>query len=133
MPAAMAAEAAGEQGKFWEMHDKMFENQRQLSDANYEKWAQELGLNMTKFKADLKSPKLTKRIKAEQSQVVALGARGTPAFFINGRFLSGAQPFPKFKALIDEEIKKADAAIAKGVAAKDYYNKVVVAKGSKKL
>jgi protein-disulfide isomerase len=133
MPAAMASEAAGEQGKFWEMHDKMFENQRQLSDANYEKWAQELGLNMTKFKADLKSPKLTKRIKAQQAKAVSLGARGTPAFFINGRFLSGAQPFPKFKEVIDAELKKADAAIAKGTAQKDYYKKFVVDKGSKKI
>ena len=59
-----------------------------------------------------------------------MGVTGTPAFFINGRFLSGAQPFPAFQALIDEELKKAKAA---GIAQAEYYQKAVVDKGAKSL
>ncbi len=131
MPAAMAAEAAGNQGKFWEMHDKLFQDPRALTDENIEKYATELGLDMAKFKEDLKDKKLEAKIKKQQSQGTTLGARGTPAFFVNGRFLSGAQPFEAFKALIDEEMKKADALLAKGTP-KDKLYDAVIAKGKTK-
>jgi len=131
MPAAMAAEAAGKQGKFWEMHDKLFQDPRALTDENIEKYATEIGLDMAKFKEDLKDKKLEAKIKKQQSQGSTLGARGTPAFFVNGRFLSGAQPFEAFKALIDEEMKKADALLAKGTP-KDKLYDAVIAKGKTK-
>ena len=127
----MAAEAAGNQGKFWEMHDKLFQDPRALTDENIEKYATELGLDMAKFKEDLKDKKLEAKIKKQQSQGTTLGARGTPAFFVNGRFLSGAQPFEAFKALIDEEMKKADALLAKGTP-KDKLYDAVIAKGKTK-
>ena len=104
MPAAKASAAAQRQGKFWEMHDKLFENQRKLNDDNYMKWAREIGLDMEMFKKDLEDKEIEKEIKRQQSVVVALGARGTPGFFINGESLRGAQPFDKFKALVDKQL-----------------------------
>ena len=104
MPAAKASTAAQKQGKFWEMHDKLFENQRKLNDDNYMKWAREMGLDMEKFKKDLEDKDIETEIKRQQAVVVALGARGTPGFFINGESLRGAQPFDKFKALIDTKL-----------------------------
>lgn len=131
MPAAMASEAAGKQGKFWEMHDKLFQDPRALTDENIEKYATEIGLDMAKFKEDLKDKKLEAKIKKQQQQGSTLGARGTPAFFVNGRFLSGAQPFEAFKALIDEEMKKADALLDKGTPKEKLYE-TIIAKGKTK-
>jgi protein-disulfide isomerase len=106
-PAAhAAAEAALMQGKFWEMHDLIFKNQRDLSTETFEKYATQLGLDLEKYKKDLDSAALKKRIDGDTSQARQLGATGTPAFFINGRFLSGAQPIDSFKRLIDEMLKK---------------------------
>jgi protein-disulfide isomerase len=125
MPAAEAAYAAADQGKFWEMHDKLFQNQTQLSRENYEKWAQEIGLDMAKFKAALDTNKNLERIKKEQALYTSRGARGTPGFFINGRLFSGAQPFDNFKKVIDEEIARADAELAKGTSRSDLYAKLI--------
>ena len=125
LPAAQAAEAAGKQGKFWEMHDKLFENMKDLTDENFAKWAGEIGLDVEKFKKDMADPELNKKITDQQKLGTSLGARGTPAFFINGRYLSGAQPKEAFKALIDEEMKKADALIAKGIAKDKVYEETI--------
>jgi len=124
-PAAIAAEAAGKQGKFWEMHDRLFENAKELTDENFVKWAEEIGLDVGKFKQDLADPELAKKVDAHQKQGMGLGARGTPAFFVNGRYLSGAQPTDAFKKLIDEELKKADALIAQGTPRDKVYEKVI--------
>ncbi|AKU91075.1 DsbA family protein [Vulgatibacter incomptus] len=121
MPAAEAAYAAHEQGKFWEMHDKLFANQSALTRENFEKFAQELGLDMAKFKAAIDSGKFKGQIEKEQALYTSRGARGTPGFFINGRLVSGAQPFDNFKRVIDEEIKRADAELAKGTKTADLY------------
>jgi protein-disulfide isomerase len=105
-PAAhAAAAAAGLQGKFWEMHDKIFENQQQMSPQKYEQWAAELGLDVDKFKRDVASPQVKQAIETDKKAAEALGITGTPAFFVNGRYIRGAQPFPTFKTLIDEELK----------------------------
>ena len=127
MAAAMAAEAAGKQGKFWEMHDKLFENAKELTDENFMKWADEIGLDTAKFKKDLEDEGLKKKVLDQQKLGMSLGARGTPAFFINGRYLSGAQPTPAFKAVIDEEMKKADALIAKGTPKDKVYDETIKA------
>jgi protein-disulfide isomerase len=105
-PAAMAAMAANEQGKFWEMHDKMFANQQNLDRASLEKYGQEIGLDMGKFKAALDSNKFDAKITADSNEGNKVGANGTPTFYINGRQLVGAQPVEAFKAMIDEELKK---------------------------
>lgn len=128
--AALAAECARDQNKFWEMHDQLFANQRALEDADLEKYAQQIGLNMTDYKACYSSGKYNERILQQQRAMVSLGARGTPAFFINGRFLSGAQPLASFERLIDEELNKAKAS---GMSKGEYYTKAVVEKGEKSL
>src|SRR5262245_55205452 len=106
MPAAVAAECAREQGKFWEMHDKIFDNQKDMNDENFEGFAKSLGLNVSKWSECFKQEKPKDRISRDQQLAMNLGARGTPAFYINGRFLSGAQPLPAFEALVTEELKK---------------------------
>lgn len=125
MAAALAVEAAGQQGKFWKMHDKVFENQRQLEDKHLRKYARKLELDLDKFDKDRKSSTLEAKVKAQQAQGMQLGARGTPAFFVNGRFVSGAQPFENFKKLIDEEMETAEATVAKGVPKKRVYETVI--------
>jgi protein-disulfide isomerase len=106
-PAAhAAAEAAHQQGKFWEMHDLIFENQRQLNEEAFLGYAEQLGLDIDRFKTDYASSKVKERVDADSKQAADLGVTGTPGFFINGRFLSGAKPFDDFKAMIDEELKR---------------------------
>ncbi|MEE2789336.1 MAG: thioredoxin domain-containing protein [Myxococcota bacterium] len=119
--AAQASIAAGNQGKFWEMHDKLFENQRKLKAADIDGYAKAIGLDMTKFKADLNAPKTKAMVKADQALASKVGARGTPNFFINGKQLSGAQPFPRFKTAIDAELKATEAALKGGTDAKALY------------
>jgi protein-disulfide isomerase len=125
MAAAQASEAAGKQGKFWEMHDLLFANQKELTDENFEKWAKELNLDVAKFKADMEDPAIKKKITDDQQLGGRLGARGTPAFFINGRFLSGAQPVEAFKKIIDEEMAKADKLLASGTPKNKVYEKTI--------
>jgi protein-disulfide isomerase len=104
-PAAHAASvAADKQGKFWEMHDKIFENQAQMSEAKYVEWAGELGLDVERFKRDVASAEVKKIIEDDKQEAAKLGVTGTPSFFINGRFLSGAQPYSAFKAAIEREL-----------------------------
>ncbi|MEE2758259.1 MAG: thioredoxin domain-containing protein [Myxococcota bacterium] len=122
--AAQAANAAGKQGKFWEMHDVLFKNMKKLKPENIDEYAKEIGLDMTKFAADLNSPENKKAVAADQALARQFGARGTPNFFINGRNLVGAQPFSAFKTIIDEEIKKAEKLVAAGTAKKDVYAKL---------
>jgi protein-disulfide isomerase len=99
-----AAEAAHRQGKFWEMHDKIFEKQREMSPEKYQEYASEIGLDVEQFNKDLVSAEVKSRIAADKSEAGKLGATGTPAFFVNGRFLSGAKPFEAFKEVIDKEL-----------------------------
>ncbi|QRN93650.1 thioredoxin domain-containing protein [Archangium violaceum] len=127
-PAALAALAAGEQGKYWEYHDKLFSNSKALEDADLEKYATEIGLDLNRWKADMTNPKLSALIDRDQALAGKLGANGTPAFFINGRFLSGAQPIDNFKAIIDEELGKAEALTRSGTPANQVYA-AILAKG----
>jgi protein-disulfide isomerase len=125
MGAAQAFMAAALQGKAWEMHDKLFENNTALEPANLDKYAQDLKLNMAKFKKDFDDPKVKTMIKADSDLGTSVGANGTPTFFINGRELVGAQPFDSFKPIIEEEIKKADELLKKGVKLPDVYTKLM--------
>ncbi|MFP6655780.1 MAG: thioredoxin domain-containing protein [Myxococcota bacterium] len=101
-----AAEAAFRQGKFWEMHDRIFANQRDLAVATLEGHALAIGLDMAKFRKDVQADDVAKRINDDLEQAAKLGVSGTPSFFINGKFLSGAQPFANFKRVIDEALEK---------------------------
>jgi protein-disulfide isomerase len=132
LPAALAAEAAGKQGKFWEMHDKLFANQKDLTDENFEAWAKEIGIDVGQFKKDMADPKLKEKILGDQKLGAPIGVTGTPAFFINGRFLSGAQPVENFKKLVDEELAKAEKLVAAGTPKSKVYD-TVIEKGKTKV
>lgn len=109
-PAAMATECAREQGgdeMFYKFHDKIFTDQQSLSVDNLKKWAGELGLKTAKFNDCLDTKKYEKQVDADLADGQSFGVSGTPAFFINGRLISGAQPFAAFKTVIDEELAKA--------------------------
>ena len=125
LPAAEFATEAFAQGgsdKFWKAHDKLFDNQQALSRDNLDAYAQELGLDMSKYKAAMDGHTHKAKIEADQQLASKFDARGTPAFFINGRFLSGAQPIDKFKEIVDDELKRADKLLKSGVAKKDVYS-----------
>lgn len=92
--------------KFWKYHDLLFANQKSLDRSSLEKYAQQIGgINMARFKKALDDHTHAQAIDRDMKAVTTAGARiGTPAFFINGKLVSGAQPFPKFKAAIDEAL-----------------------------
>jgi protein-disulfide isomerase len=106
MPAAMAAQAANEQGKFWPMHDKIFAAQDKMNRAQYEQYAKDLGLDVKRFKESLDTAHGKSAIDADKAEGTSLGVTGTPAFFVNGKFLSGAKPFNEFAAAINAELQK---------------------------
>ncbi|PKL72601.1 hypothetical protein CVV26_01155 [Candidatus Kuenenbacteria bacterium HGW-Kuenenbacteria-1] len=102
--AAEASECASEQGKFWEMHDKLFTNQEQLGIDNFKKWGAELKLDGKKFDDCVNSGKYTEKVKKDLAEGLSKGVEGTPATFVNGKLVSGALPFENFKAIIDSEL-----------------------------
>jgi protein-disulfide isomerase len=109
-PAAEAAACANAQGKFWEYNKKLFANQSALGDDQLKAYAKELGLDTAKFDECFAKKTFSAAIDKDLADGVAAGVNGTPAFFINGRTLSGAQPFEKFKEVIDEELAAAKPA-----------------------
>ncbi len=162
MAGALAFCAAGKQGKHKEMDrmiwDKGFKaRQMDLSETpavegqpgaekaagqkcwdsaagctNVVGYAQELQLNVEQFKADMKGSCM-QQVQGDMKSLQQLGVSATPAFFVNGRFLSGAMPIENFSALIDEELKKANERIQAGTPAAQYYQSFVVDKGLKSL
>jgi len=105
-PAAEAAQCANAQGKFWEYHDKLFANQRQLANENLKQYAADLGLDVAAFNECFDSGKFRNDVMQDMQEGQRFGVSGTPAFFVNGRFLSGAKPFDAFKKVIDEELRR---------------------------
>ena len=111
---AEAAECAGDQGKFFEMHDKIFGEQAQegegtisgITNDDVKKWAREIGLEGSDFDQCLDSDKFAEEVQKDFSDGSTAGVKGTPTFFINGTPLEGAQPFESFKAVIDAELAK---------------------------
>lgn len=104
-PAAKASLAAHKQGKFWEMHDKLFANQKQLDNDSLKRYAQELGLDMAKFEADMNSPEIAKQVEDEMKQANTNQVTGTPTLFVNGRKAAN-RTFDGLKGMIDEALKK---------------------------
>ncbi len=103
-PAAEASQCAAEQGKFWQFHDRLFGDQSRLSDEDFKQAAAQLGLDLAQFSACVDSQKYKAEIDVDIHAGDEAGVSGTPAFYINGRMLSGAQPFEAFKRIIDEEL-----------------------------
>lgn len=109
--AALVAEAAGLQGKYWEMHDKLFENQDKWGESEtapdtFISYAKDLGLDVNKFKTDMDDKKLTDKINRDQTDGNTLGVNSTPTFFINGQKYSGVLNYSDFKSQIDSELAK---------------------------
>ena len=104
--AGEAAHCAGEQGKFWEYHDRLFANQQALQVDSLKAYAADLGLDAAKFNSCLDSSKYGDRVREGVAQGTRLGVNSTPTVYINGRMLSGAHPYETFAAIIDEELSR---------------------------
>jgi protein-disulfide isomerase len=102
--AAEAAECADDQDMFWEMHDQIYENQDSLSLENLKAWASDLGLDTDDFNDCLDTGKYEQEVKDDMAEGASYGVRGTPAFFINGKAVTGAQPYAVFEAAIEEAL-----------------------------
>jgi protein-disulfide isomerase len=105
-PAAEAAACAQEQGKFWPYHDRLFANVAKLSGKDLKDHAAAVGLDTAQFGSCVDGRRQKARVDADIAEADAAGVSGTPAFFINGRALEGAQPFEAFKRIIDEELSR---------------------------
>lgn len=104
-PAAIAALAANKQGKFWELHDQLYENYNRLSDQKIREIAQQVGLDMEKFDKDLKDPKLKAIVERDFQEGARAGVRGIPTIFVNGRQLRN-RSFQGFQAAIEKELAR---------------------------
>ncbi|MCA9574163.1 MAG: thioredoxin domain-containing protein [Polyangiales bacterium] len=128
MPAAQAAVEAyvqrGDAG-FWAMHDLLFANQRALDRPDLEGYARQLGLDMTRFNRALDRETHRARVEADVSAGAALGVRGTPNFFVNGRHLVGAQPEAAFVELVDRGLAEARAAVRAGTSRRQVYARLI--------
>jgi protein-disulfide isomerase len=123
--AAVAAMAAGRQGKFWEMHDLLLEHQEALDASAIAGYAEQIGLDMAQFRAALADESIAKAIADESTAAARIGVRGTPSFFINGTFFAGAQPYQRFKERIDDELIKARALVRKGTPRTKVYDAIM--------
>ena len=102
--AAEAAEAAALQGKFWEMHDFIYEHQEELEPDLLLVWAEEVGLDLEEFGAAIKQGGTTKRIKEDRTSGIRSGVNGTPCFFINGARYDGPADFGLLRAALEEQL-----------------------------
>lgn len=108
--AVNAVEAAGEQGKYWEYHDKLFEDQLDWGEKKepqtelFIKYAQELDLDLEKFKAVLESGKYNEKANRDKQEGIEIGVNGTPTFYINGMFAGNVMNYEEFKGKIDAEL-----------------------------
>lgn len=115
-PAAIAATCAGEQGKFWPMYYKLFQDTKNLKPATFDTYAKEISLDTAKFKACLASDEAASVVKKQMAEAQQYDVTGTPAFFINGRKLSGALPYSEFMKVITEELRLVEGKASKAKA-----------------
>lgn len=107
-PLALVAECANDQGAFWKMHDKIFDNNATVANATddeFKQWAVDLGLDANAFNNCYDNKTHQDLVDEDQAAGTAVGVSGTPTFYINGKQLVGAQPYAAFQAIIDEELK----------------------------
>jgi protein-disulfide isomerase len=119
--AARASVAAQAQGKFWAFHDALYARQARFDQSEIQAIAKEVGLDMKKFRKAMESRELDRAIEDDLALAMSLGVSGTPAYFVNGRAVHGAQPELVFRLMIEEELERAAAATARGVAAGELY------------
>ncbi len=105
-PAARAALAAHKQGKFWEYHDRLFQNSSNLKDETYAKLAADLGLDVDRFNADMASGEIAAQLQTDMEQAKALGFNGTPRFLVNGVEIKGAYPPDYFVTVIERLLEE---------------------------
>ena len=110
MITAQAAYAAGRQGKFWEMHDLLFENQSEWTTSNAREkilqYAESLKLDIDKFKEDLDSDEAKDFVNKQREEALSIGLNSTPSFFLNGKYIQNPKTFEDFQKLIQDEINK---------------------------
>ncbi len=116
MLAHIASMAAHEQGKFWEYNKKLFSSPPKLKKDDLIAHAKELGLDLNRFQAAINAQKYKDVIEADVKEAETLGANGTPAFFVNGRFLNGAKPYEEFAKMINAELTRLNIPIPPGAA-----------------
>ncbi len=104
---SVAASCAGEQGKYWEMHDAILDNQKGLADGGLEGLAGKIGIDVAAFTACAGDTARNKQVMQDMTDGQAVGVSGTPAYFINGIMISGAQPFENFESIIERELESA--------------------------
>lgn len=114
--AHLASIAAAKQGKFWEYRKAVFADQQNLARPNLLAHARKLGLDLARFEADLAASETAKVMQADIAEAQTIGVTGTPGFFINGRFLSGAKPFEEFAKRINAELRAKGQAVPAEVA-----------------
>jgi protein-disulfide isomerase len=102
--AAEAARCAGDEGKYWHFHDKLYASSPKIATADLNSYAKEVGLNQELFEKCLSGGKYKASVQKDLNDGTVLGLTGTPGFFVNGREIIGTQPFEAFAALIDEEL-----------------------------
>ena len=107
--AATVAEAAGKQGKFWEMHDLIFQNQSDWSEEKnaailFAKYAQELGLDLARFQTDIASDDIKAKIENDYKSGVKAGVNSTPSFFLNGKKMDNPRNYDEFKNAIEQTL-----------------------------
>jgi len=122
-PAAIAAECARVQGRFWELHDQLFAHRAALDDASLAGWAAAAGLDVAPWQACRATPEPGARVDADRALGASLAVRGTPTFFVNGRMAVGAQPYSYFAAAVDAALAEARAS---GIPRDQYYARAVL-------
>lgn len=130
LPAAHALECAHAQQQFWPLHDALFAGKRDLSDDALSSQVGELAgaVNLSDWRSCFTERRFDSRIRRDQKLAEQFGIRGTPSFFINGRYLGGAQPIDNFRARIDEELARARTS---GTPRASYYATAVMARGQR--
>lgn len=111
-----AAVAAQQQGKFWEMHDMIFASPSTMDVTDLERYAEQLGLNMDQFRADMNNPAIAERIQQESALAVSLGALATPGFLVNGKVYVGWGSWRSFRGKVERELAAANVLAEQGMA-----------------
>jgi len=123
LPAAVAAECARAQGRFWEMHDRIFDQQPALDDATLAAHAAAAGLDVASWQSCLATAEPAARVEADRAAGAAAGVRGTPTFLVNGRAVVGAVPYAQLAAAVDAALAEARAS---GIPRDRYYELAVL-------